>query len=132
PGAARAPGAWAGGGGVAGGGAGCRLIRTRHLQGRPILSEAIWLPAARFAPILTAPLTEIGDLLYPAYERLCGEIVARAEETLTVGIADATDAERLEIADGDPVVVIERLAFGFDARPIEWPVTRGAAKHFDR
>jgi len=111
-------------------GAAIRLIRTRHLQGRPILSEAIWLPAARFAPILTAPLTEIGDLLYPAYERLCGEIVARAEETLTVGIADATDAERLEIADGDPVVVIERLAFGFDARPIEWRVTRGAAKDF--
>jgi GntR family transcriptional regulator len=107
-----------------------RLIRTRLLQGRPILAEAIWLPAGRFAPILKAPLTEIGDLLYPAYERLCGEIVARAEETLTIGIADAMDAGRLEIAEGDPVVVIERLAFGFDARPIEWRVTRGAAKDF--
>lgn len=107
-----------------------RLIRTRLLQGRPILSEEIWLPAARFAPLLEAPLTEIGDLLYPAYERLCGEIVARAEETLTVGIADATDAERLGIAEGEPVVVIARLAFGFDARPIEWRVTRGAAKDF--
>lgn len=112
------------------GGEAIRLIRTRLLQGRPILSEEIWLPAARFAPLLETPLTEIGDLLYPAYERLCGEIVARAEETLTVGIADATDAERLGIAEGEPVVVIARLAFGFDARPIEWRVTRGAAKDF--
>lgn len=107
-----------------------RLIRTRHLGGRPILSEEIWLPAGRFGPILEEPLTEIGDLLYPAYERLCGEIVARAEETLTIGSAGAADAASLEIAEGAPVVVIERLAFGFDNRPVEWRLTRGAASEF--
>lgn len=107
-----------------------RLVRVRLLGGRPILSEEIWLPAARFGPLLEAPLTEIGDLLYPAYERLCGEIVARAEETLTVGTATATDAERLGIAEGSPVVVIERLALGFDGRPIEWRLTRGSAADF--
>jgi GntR family transcriptional regulator len=107
-----------------------RLVRTRLLDGRPILSEQIWLPAARFAPLLKVPLTEIGDLLYPAYERLCGEIVARAEETLTIGCAIASDAETLGLSEGAPVVVVERLAFGFDNRPIEWRVTRGAAADF--
>ncbi|MCJ2012424.1 GntR family transcriptional regulator [Methylobacterium sp. J-076] len=106
------------------------LMRSRLLDGRPILSEEIWLPAARFAALLEAPLTEIGDLLYPAYERLCGEIVARAEETLTVGAANAADAEGLGMAEGAPVVVIERLAFGFDNRPVEWRLTRGAATDF--
>jgi GntR family transcriptional regulator len=116
--------------GLDGRGEAIRLLRTRLLGGRPILSEAIWLPAGRFAPLLEAPLTEIGDLLYPAYERLCGEIVARAEETLTIGIADPADAACLGIVEGGPVIVIERLAFGFDARPIEWRVTRGAAADF--
>ena len=107
-----------------------RLLRTRLIKGRPILSEEIWLPAVRFAPLLEAPLTEIGDLLYPAYEQLCGEIVARAEETLTVGSANAADGETLGLTDGAPVVIIERLAFGFDSRPIEWRLTRGAAAGF--
>ncbi|AWN36192.1 GntR family transcriptional regulator [Methylobacterium radiodurans] len=107
-----------------------QLVRLRLLQGRPILSEEIWLPAGRFAPLLTAPLPEIGDLLYPAYERLCNEIVARAEETLTVASATAADGECLDIAEGAPVVVVERLAFGFDGRPIEWRLTRGAAADF--
>jgi GntR family transcriptional regulator len=107
-----------------------RLLRTRLVEDRPILSEEIWLPATRFAPLLKAPLTEIGDLLYPAYEQLCGEIVARAEETLTVGAADATDGETLGIAEGAPIIVIERRAFGFDGRPIEWRLTRGAAAGF--
>ncbi|MHB2209759.1 GntR family transcriptional regulator [Methylobacterium sp. CM6257] len=106
------------------------LLRTRLIEGCPILSEEIWLPAARFAPLLKAPLTEIGDLLYPAYEQLCGEIVARAEETLTVGSANAADGENLGLAEGAPVVLIERLAFGFDSRPIEWRLTRGAAAGF--
>ncbi|WP_449411316.1 GntR family transcriptional regulator [Methylobacterium komagatae] len=106
------------------------LARTRLLDGRPILSEEIWLPAARFASLLSVPLAEIGDLLYPAYERLCGEIVARAEETLTVGAAQASDTTALGIPEGAPVVVIDRLAFGFDNRPIEWRLTRGAATDF--
>ena len=106
------------------------LLRTRLVEGRPILSEEIWLPALRFAPLLNAPLPEIGDLLYPAYERLCGEIVARAEETLTVGSANEADGENLGLAQGAPVVLIERLAFGFDSRPIEWRLTRGAAAGF--
>ncbi len=107
-----------------------QLVRIRVLQGRPILSEEIWLPAERFAPLLTASLSDIGDLLNPAYERLCNEIVARAEETLTVASATAADAECLGIAEGSPVVVVERLAFGFDGRPIEWRLTRGAPRTF--
>lgn len=106
------------------------LLRTRLIGGRPVLSEEIWLPAARFAPLLTAPLTEIGDLLYPAYEAICGEIVARAEETLTVGSATAADGDLLGLDEGAPVVLIERLAFGFDNRPIEWRLTRGPAAGF--
>ena len=72
----------------------------------------------------------MGDLLYPAYERLCDEIVARAEETLTAATADPDDVRLLGLTPGVAVVVIERLAFGYDGKPVEWRRTHGSAASF--
>ena len=107
-----------------------RLSRLRLFGGAPFLLEDIWLPQTRFARVLTTDEAEIGPLLYPAYERLCGEIVARAEETLMVGSADAADARLLGIEPGAPIVKIDRLAFGFDGKPLEWRRTHGVAARF--
>lgn len=107
-----------------------RLSRLRLLGGTPFLLEDIWLPHARFARVLTAGEAELGPLLYPAYERLCGEIVARAEEILTVGTAVAADARLLGVEKGAPVVKIDRLAFGFDGEPFEWRRSHGVAATF--
>src|SRR5947209_687400 len=97
-----------------------RIARARLVDEKPFLREQIWLPEARFAPLATAAEDDIGDLLYPAYERLCGEVVGRAEEVLTVGSADAADAQVLGVAEGTPVIIIERLAFSFGGVPLEW------------
>jgi GntR family transcriptional regulator len=107
-----------------------RMLRLRLLEGSPVLAEEIWLEKARFAPLLTVAADEIGPLLYPTYERLCGEVVGRAEETLTVESADRGSARLLKLEAGSPVVVIERLAFGYDNRPLEWRRSRGAAATF--
>ena len=101
-----------------------RISRLRLAEDKPFLREEIWLPHERFAPLLTAPESEIGDLLYPAYERLCGEVVARAEEVLTVGTADAENARLLGVKVGAPLVMIERLAFSF----CEHAASSGAAR----
>jgi GntR family transcriptional regulator len=107
-----------------------RLSRLRIVGGKPVLSEEIWLPSHRFGALLEAEPGEIGDLLYPAYERLCSEIVARAEETLTVGTATAADAQMLSLREGDPLVVIDRLAYGYDNMPVEWRRSRGPTTDF--
>lgn len=107
-----------------------RMPRLRLVAGNPVLSEEIWLPHRRFARFLDAEPGDIGDLLYPAYERLCGELVARAEETLTVGTATESDVRLLRLAPDEPVVVIDRLAFGYDDEPVEWRRTHGAATAF--
>lgn len=107
-----------------------RLARLRLAEETPFLSEQIWLPHERFAPLLDTPEEAIGDLLYPAYERLCGAVVARAEEELSVGVADADDARLLRLDRGAPIVVVERVAFGFSREPIEWRRTHGAASTF--
>jgi GntR family transcriptional regulator len=107
-----------------------RMLRLRSLDGTAALAEEIWLDKALFAPLLSLPEDEIGPLLYPTYERVCGQVVSRAEETLTVQTAGAYNARLLKIEVGSPVVLIERLAFGYDNRPLEWRRSRGAASTF--
>lgn len=107
-----------------------RLQRLRLIGGRAVLAEEIWLPRARFAAFLALKVEEIGPLLYPIYEQTCGEIVARARETLTVETVDAKYGELLGLEPGMPVVLIERLAFGYDRKPIEWRRSRAPASTF--
>ena len=105
------------------------LVRLRTYEEKPVLIEDIWLDAKRFGPILTMKDNE-PQLLYPIYEALCGEIVARAEETITIGTAGVAEAELLGLETGTPVVNIARLAFGYDDRPIEWRCSRGPGWDF--
>ena len=105
------------------------LVRLRIHEEKPVLIEDIWLDAMRFSPVL-AMEDNAPQLLYPIYEALCGEIVARAEETITIGTAGTTEAELLGLEAGTPIVNIARLAFGYDDRPIEWRCSRGPGWDF--
>lgn len=109
---------------------GIRMIRLRVIEGTPILLEEIWLALEKFQPFLEMSDEEIGPLLYPVYDSACGQIIARAEEILTAESADEDTARQLEISAGDPIIVVDRLAFGFDGQPIEWRRSRGPAEHF--
>ena len=105
-----------------------RLLRLRNYEGKPAMHEEIWLEAARFAAMLTVP--DDVQLLYPLYENLCGEIVARAEETITVDVADIRDRELLALEEGAHIVRIARRALAYDDRPVEWRCSRSAALNF--
>lgn len=107
-----------------------RLIRLRLLESTPVLAEEIWLPKSRFLPLLDVDLQRQGPLLYPIYESLCGQVVARAAETLTAEAANDVHARLLDIDVHSPVVVIERLACDYAGTPLEWRRSRGHASHF--
>jgi GntR family transcriptional regulator len=106
------------------------MSRLRLTDDSPIVAEEIWLPYKPFAAFATLDTSEIGDLLYPVYESRCNQVVASASETLTVEIVDMMHARLLRIEPGTPVVVIERLAYGYDRRPLEWRRARGPASEF--
>lgn len=107
-----------------------RLERLRLIDGHIVLAEEIWLPKNRFAALLDIAIEDFDNLLYPFYETRCGQVIASAKETLTVDSADADVARRLSIEEGQPVVVIERLALGFDRKPLEWRRSHGAGNTF--
>lgn len=109
---------------------GVSLSRLRLHAGTPVLSEEIWLDHKRFEAFATMPLEQIGDLLYPVYDKMCNQLVARADETLTVESAKVKIARLLRVEKGAPIIVIERVAKGYDNKPIEWRRSRGRADQF--
>ena len=106
-----------------------RLVRQRIYEGLPVLIEEIWLEKTRFLPILEMEENR-PRLLYPIYERLCGAVVAYTEETITIGSSEKADIDHLGLVEGTPIVLIDRLALGYDDVPIEWRRSRGPASDF--
>lgn len=106
------------------------MSRLRLVGDAPILAEEIWLPYKPFAAFAMLDTSEIGDLLYPVYEAHCNQVIASARETLTVETVDVMHARLLRIDPGTPVVVVERVAYGYDRRPLEWRRSRGPASEF--
>jgi GntR family transcriptional regulator len=106
------------------------MERLRMVEGRTLFHEDIWLPAQRFGALLEIDSERFGELLYPFYEKQCGQCIASAKETLTVGAADHAMAQSLSIEEGAPMVIIERTALGYDRRPLEYRLSCAAADGF--
>jgi len=95
-----------------------------------VLAENIYVCAQRFQALMRLETSDFGDLLYPLYEEICGQIIASANEVLTVEAITDAQAELLQLPRNSSVVVIERLARGSDGKPLEWRQSRGAANKF--
>ena len=106
------------------------IIRHRSWDGGMRLLEDIYLPHASFAAILACPETEIGQLLYPAYERLCGTLVCFIEEEITIEPASREDARLLGLRAAEKLVQVERTALDALRQPLEWRRSRGQTDRF--
>ncbi len=106
------------------------MSRLRLIDDVPIIAEEIWLPLDRFEAFLDIPTGKVGNLLYPVYDEVCGQLIAKAEETLTAEAASEQTARLLRIETGTPVMMIDRLAKGYDGTPMEWRRSRGRADLF--
>ncbi|MFD2185019.1 GntR family transcriptional regulator [Rhodoplanes azumiensis] len=106
------------------------LKRLRLVDGAPLVVDEIALPLPRFQALATLAPEKFEGLLYPLYEREIGITVARATDRIAFGRATASVAKALGIAAGEPVVVIDRTAFGLDGVPLEWRRSHGPADRF--
>ena len=106
------------------------MQRLRVIDGTPVVAEEIWLPFERFHKFMEIDDADVGPLLYPVYATECGQVIARASEELRVEAVEPDAAHVLGLAPAEPVIVIDRLAFGFDDKPLEWRRSRGRAAQF--
>jgi GntR family transcriptional regulator len=108
-----------------------RLERLRLLSGKPCLLEEIWLPLPSFEALVASEPHTWGDLLYPAYARLCGVQIHRAADTISFGQLAAVQAEQLKLPAAHPCAVVQRLAFDITGRCVEVRSSRGDAYAFN-
>lgn len=98
-----------------------RVVRVRLLGAEPVISERIVLPGALF-PDLDAG-EPLPNNLYQLYETRFRITVVRAEERLKAVAACGIEARHLGVADGTPLLAIDRRAFTLDGRAVEWRVS---------
>ncbi|MBL8518094.1 MAG: GntR family transcriptional regulator [Betaproteobacteria bacterium] len=96
------------------------LRRVLVFAGRPLILDEVVVSAARF-PSLTLELAEASrGSLYSFFETHYGVRMIRAEERLSAVSADVFAAEQLGVREGAPLLAIDRIAFTYGDKPVEW------------
>lgn len=93
------------------------LHRTRLIDDKPILRERIVVPVSVF-PGLDAK-QPIPNTLYTFYQSEYNVYIANASEKLKSVAADQDIANALILPFGTPVLLVDRIAFGVNGRPVE-------------
>ena len=112
------------------------VIRVRRLLSfrvTPVVLDDIWLPAALFKGLTAQRLSAHRGPMYGLFEAEFGVRMIRAEEKIRAVAADAAAAELLALAEGAPLLSVERLAMTYSDKPVE--LRRGlysTASHYDR
>jgi GntR family transcriptional regulator len=96
-----------------------RLHRVRTYHDEPFMMEDSTIPQARFPG-----LDEGGEISTPivVLARRYGMLLARAEEQITVAVANRQVGAALKVAEGTPLLKLDRIVYAIDGRPIEWRV----------
>ncbi|MBV9522640.1 MAG: UTRA domain-containing protein, partial [Alphaproteobacteria bacterium] len=105
------------------------IERLRALRGEPVIFERIALPATLFREVDLPLGCELPDELYVLYQQRFGVTVARAQERLRAVAADRRDAQTLGVAEGTPLLEIDRVALALDGSAVEWRLSRCNSAH---
>lgn len=96
--------------------------RVRLIDGRPAIYEKVIMPLDIFPDI--DKRDDLPNTLYSLYQTQYGISVIAAKEELRADAATAEDAEHLGVAEGTPLMHIDRLAMALENRPVEWRISR--------
>ncbi|MGA9857851.1 MAG: GntR family transcriptional regulator [Solirubrobacteraceae bacterium] len=94
-----------------------RIERLRFADGEPLTLEDSWLPADRFPGLLDH---DVRGSLYTLMRDVYGSAPVRATERLEPALAQPHQALALAVGDGDPLMLITRVAFAADGVPVEF------------
>jgi GntR family transcriptional regulator len=86
----------------------------------PVVLDDLWLPAALFKGLTLEMLTSYRGPMYGLFESHFGVRMIRAEEKIRAVAAAADDAALLHLNEGTPLLCVERLAFTYGDKPVEF------------
>ena len=94
--------------------------RLLIFSGRPIIFDEIVLPEPMFKGLNAEKITAYKSSYYNLYESQYGVRMIRAEERLKAVFADPETTELLQVKTGAPLLRVDRIAYTYDDRPVEW------------
>jgi GntR family transcriptional regulator len=94
--------------------------RVMSFGGRPVILDEIVLAPNQFPGLTLAELEEFHGSVYSFYETVFGVRMIRAEERLRAVAADGMAAAHLKVATGTPLLCVDRIAFTYGDKPVEW------------
>ncbi|WKB52550.1 GntR family transcriptional regulator [Eleftheria terrae] len=115
------------------GDAALQIRRLLYFRGQPVVFDDIWLHGMLFKGLTAERLSDYRGPMYGLFETEFGVRMIRAEEKLRAVSADATAAGLLNLAEGAPLLSVERLSLTYGDKPVE--LRRGlynTAAHFYR
>jgi GntR family transcriptional regulator len=104
---------------------GARLASVDNLRlrdGAPVMLDHLWMPLDVFPDLTAEAFAARRGSIYGFYQEHFGISVVRVVEDLGGAVADETTAEALGVAVGSPVLRIERTAYTFKDKPVEFRV----------
>ena len=96
-----------------------QLHRVLAFQGTPTIVEEVWLPGDTFKGLTAERLDAYGGPMYALFETEFGVHMVRAEEKIRAVAADEASARLLGLAQGAPLLSVERIAFTYNDVPME-------------
>lgn len=94
--------------------------RVLEFDAKPVVVDEIYLPGNTFSGLTLDQLKDWQGSLYGLFESQFGIRMVRAEERLRAVAADRGSAELLKVAEGTPLLSVERVSFSYGDRPMEW------------
>jgi len=94
--------------------------RLLKYHGQPAILDEIHLPCALFKGLEEATLRGHRGSMYGFLESQYGVTMIRAEERIKAVPADDFSAHLLAVAPGTPLLRVDRVAFTYGDRPVEW------------
>ncbi|HEY1326703.1 MAG TPA: GntR family transcriptional regulator [Casimicrobiaceae bacterium] len=95
------------------------LRRVLEYSGEPTVLDDITLPAAPFKGLTRARYESYRGSMYGFFETEFGVHMLKAREKLRAIAADAAGAAILGVAEGTPLLAVDRVTFTFGDRPVE-------------
>lgn len=103
--------------------AGASLVVIRRLQRigeSPVMYDEIRVPASLFKDLSPAQINQYHCKMYSLFEAAYGVKILQVVEQLKAVAANSDVATVLGIPQGAPVISVERLAYTFGDKPVEW------------
>lgn len=96
------------------------IRRLLKFSSKPVVIDEIYLPGEEFIGLSLEMLQEHQGSFYGLLESQFGVRMIRAEERLRAVAADRANAALLGVAEGTPLLSVERVSYTYGDRPVEW------------